>query len=180
MDNTRKTQSKTGNRLLQRTPEQTRKLMSDRVRNGVAVVSGAVEGFATELRDSDLPGNAEQAVTLAGQTARRFAETGAYEVAKTRRRVQSAAQGIASRRSKAGGSTGMSSRGGRSSRSRASAIGKAKRSFSRKLPAIKRKVASKKASIKRKIGPKKAALKRKASNAKRTIARKMPMKHKSY
>ncbi|HUR63575.1 MAG TPA: hypothetical protein VM241_03750 [Candidatus Thermoplasmatota archaeon] len=178
MDNTRKTQSKTGNRLLQRTPEQTRKRMSDRVRNGVAVVSGAVEGFATELRDSDLPGNAEQAVTLAGQTARRFAETGAYEVAKTRRRVQSAAQGVASRRSKSSGS-GMSSRGGRSGRSRASALGKAKRSLSRKLPAIKRKVASKKASIKRKIGPKKAALKRKASNAKRTIARKMPMKHKS-
>jgi hypothetical protein len=176
MDNTRKTQSKTGNRL-RRTPEQTRKAVSDRVRNGVALVSGAVEGFATELRESDLAGNTEQAVTLAGQTARRLAETGAYEVAKTRQRIQSASQGITSRR---GGSAKVASRGGRAKRSRASAIGKAKRSFSRKLPAIKRKVASKKASSKRKVGPKKAALKRKVNRVKRTIARKMPMKHKSY
>ncbi|HEX2065526.1 MAG TPA: hypothetical protein VHI93_01815 [Candidatus Thermoplasmatota archaeon] len=177
MDNTRKTQSKTGSRLLQRTPEQTRKMVSDHVRNGVALVSGAVEGFATELRESDLPGNAEQAVTLAGQTARRFAETGAYEIAKTRRRVEQASRGITSRR--ASGST--ASRGGRSRRSRASArrvLGNVRRKVARKLPEVKRKIGAKKGAIKRKVyrelpaikrkvGAKKGAMKRQVANRNR-------------
>ncbi|HUR61217.1 MAG TPA: hypothetical protein VM286_02480 [Candidatus Thermoplasmatota archaeon] len=148
-----------GNRskgFLARSPEQTRQQMSDNVRRGVAVVTGVVEGFATEIKEGDLPGNAEKAVHLTGQTARRFAETGAYELAKTKRRIKTASQGLSMGRGKK-----VASRGGRSKRSRASAVGKLKRKVARKMPAIKRKVA-----------PKKAAIKRKVKSAKRSISRK--------
>lgn len=156
--------------LAQRTPEQTRKMMSDRVRRGVAVVTGVVEGFATEIKDGDLPGNAEQAVTLAGQTARRFAETGAYEVAKTRRRVQAASRELmdrGGRGNRAGSAQGIGARAGRSSRTRSSSR------LSRKLPALKRKVAAKKGAIKRKVSRKLPAIKRKIGAKKGAIKRKL-------
>jgi hypothetical protein len=156
------TTNRTQRQTRSRSPEQTRQRMSDRVRRGVAVVSGAVEGFATELRESDLPGNTEQAVTLAGQTARRLAETGAYEVAKTRRRVQAASREILERSGGRSGSRGgMASRGGRSSR------------LSRKLPALKRKVAAKKGAIKRKVRREMPALKRRLGAKKGAIKRKL-------
>jgi hypothetical protein len=165
------TTNRTQRQTRSRSPEQTRQRMSDRVRRGVAVVSGAVEGFATELRESDLPGNTEQAVTLAGQTARRLAETGAYEVAKTRRRVQAASREMLERSGRSGRSTspggGMSSRGGRSSRTRSSSR------LARKLPALKRKVAAKKGAIQRKVRRELPAIKRKIGAKKGAIKRKL-------
>jgi hypothetical protein len=152
----RKTSSRSKG-FLARSPEQTRQQMSDNVRRGVAVVTGVVEGFATEIKEGDLPGNAEKAVHLSGQTARRFAETGAYELAKTKRRIKTASQGLSMGKGKK-----VASRGGRSKRSRASAVKKLKRTIKRKMPAIKRKIA-----------PKKAAIKRKVAKAKRSISRRI-------
>lgn len=134
-------------------PEQTRKQMSDRVRRGVAVVSGAVEGFATELEEGDLPGNTEKAVTLAGQTVRRLAETGAIELGKTRSRVRQPARGLSAGRT--------ASRGGRPLRARAKqAARRLKQTVEREAPRLKRTVAAKKATIQRKARATKGRIER--------------------
>lgn len=127
--NTRKNASRTyARKSAARSPEAIRKKMSDNVRRGVAIVTGVVEGYAGELKDSHLPQNAEQAVHLTGQTARRFAETGAYEIAETRRRIQAASRGLAAgakrrkpsrkRATKRASKTSVSLRGGRGKRLR--------------------------------------------------------------
>lgn len=92
-------------------PEEIQKLVSERVAKAVAAAAGAVEGFATQMRESKLVDNTRDAIEQVGQTASTIAGTTREQFQNTRKAISGGSGGFGKSGS-LGGQEGTEAEGG--------------------------------------------------------------------
>ncbi|MEA3190705.1 MAG: hypothetical protein QOD77_1287 [Thermoplasmata archaeon] len=74
-------------------PEEIQKFVSDRVAKAVAAAAGAVEGFATQMRESKVAENTKDAIEKVGETATTIVGTTRQQFQNTKGAIQGGHEG---------------------------------------------------------------------------------------
>lgn len=75
--------------LKEQSPDEARRTVKEKVSRGVATVAGALEGFARQMRENDVPERAKEAVQKVGETTRKVSEATRRETREVKQAVGS-------------------------------------------------------------------------------------------